>query len=173
MEGAPGVFPIESVLYTIEVKSTLSTTELRDAHAKAVRLAALEYQPGMFTVDGTPVAHEYKRLVSCIFAFDSDLSGAHKNEMERYDEIRGDEPPAITVFCVVGRGYWIWKWNENRWHRPQVFDDPLGEVVGFIAGVMNTYRELSASRFDPRLGMYLLPGRGEVKLRKADRASGI
>lgn len=165
MEGASGVFPIESVLYTIEVKSTLSAGELRDAHAKAARLAALEYQPGVFTAEGVPIAHPYKKFVSCLFAFDSDLSGEQKNEVERYNEIRGDDLPSITVLCVVGKGYWIWKWNENTWHCPKLFDDPFGEVIGFIAGVMNTYREISASRGDPRLGMYLLPGRGEVRRR--------
>lgn len=166
MEGASGIFPIESVLYTIEVKSKLTATELEAAHKNAARLAALEYRPGIHTENGIPLSHDYKKLVSCIFAFYSDLTGTRKSEVERYNEDRGEKPPAITVLCVVGKGYWIWKWNENRWHQPLVFDDAFGEVIGFIAGVMNTYRILSASRWDPRLGMYLLPGQGEVRSRK-------
>jgi hypothetical protein len=48
MGQATGVFPIESVLFSIEVKSVLTATELANAHKNAVRLDQFSYLTGTY-----------------------------------------------------------------------------------------------------------------------------
>lgn len=157
-EGTTGVFPVESVLYAIEIKSTLTASELKKAHENAKELESLQYRSGLYNESDVPQPHNFTKLIPCIFAFGSDLLGSGKSELDRYDEVRGSDDPAIKVFCVVGHGYWGWVNSNNRYKWGTFLQEqyPLAEVVGFIAGVLNTYRKVSASRLDPRLGYYLL-----------------
>ena len=151
-EGTSGLFPIESVLYSIEIKSKLTAQEIKDSHANAAELQKLNYQSGCYDALGQPLPHTFERLIPALFAFDTDLSCDGKNDIERYDEIRGSDQPALVVLCVVGRGYWYWKDDQwVAWKRDYEFT----EVVGFIAGVMNTYRRIASTRNQPRLGNYL------------------
>jgi hypothetical protein len=152
-ESATGIFPIESVLYAIEVKSKITTDEIRTSHRSATELMGFRYESGDYDEFGKATAHTLGRLISAVFAFDTDLTLEGKSEVQRYDEIRGSEYPAIPVICVVGRGYWYWFQNKwKTWERTYEFE----EVVGFIAGVMNTYRMIAATRKEPRLGRYLI-----------------
>lgn len=156
-EGSSGIFPVESVLYSIEIKSTLTSTELRKAHENASQLETLEYRSGKYNEADAPLPHTFVKLIPCVFAFDSDLSPSGKHELDRYDEIRGADELAIKVICVVGRGYWHWVPAAQEWGAFVMQDGyPLAEVVAFISGVLNTYRKVAASRFEPRLGHYLL-----------------
>ena len=153
LEKSTGIFPIESVLYAIEVKTKITTDEIRTSHRSATELMGFRYQSGDYDQFDKPTEHIVGKLISCVFAFDTDLTLEGKNEVERYDEIRGSEYPAIPVICVVGRGYWYWFQNKwKTWERTYEFE----EVVGFIAGVMNTYRMIAATRKEPRLGHYLI-----------------
>jgi hypothetical protein len=153
-DNSTGLFPIESVLFTVEVKSKLTADELGKAHQNAQRVAGFEYQTGQYDDYGNPINYPTKPCVSTLFAFDTDLSEDGKIETVRYDEIRGSKPPSIRVLCVVGRGYWLWR--NNQWHefnRTYQFE----EVVGFLAGMLNTYRRILAARGSPMLGRYLAP----------------
>ena len=152
LERVNGVFPIESVLYTIEVKSKITANEMKTSHESATELRGFTYQSGDYDESGKSTQHLVTRLISCVLAFDTDLVLDGKNDIERYDEIRGSADPAIRAICVVGKGYWYW--SEKRWKTwDRTYD--FEEVVGFIAGVMNTYRMVAATRKEPRLGRYL------------------
>jgi len=154
-EESTGIFPIEAVLYAIEVKSKMTAHEIKSSHKSATELIGFEYQSGDYDEFGKTTPHIVGKVISAILAFDTDLSLEGKNDIERYDEIRGPDFPAIQVVCVVGRGYWYWfhdKWK--TWDHTYEFE----EVVGFIAGVMNTYRGIAATRKKPRLGRYLIDG---------------
>ena len=101
---------------------------------------------------GKVTEHIVTKAVSAVLAFDTDLTVGGRNDAERYDDIRGSGDPAIRVICVVDRGYWYWFQNTwKTWEQTYEFE----EVVGFIAGVMNTYRMIAATRKEPRLGRYL------------------
>jgi len=152
LEGNTGVFPIESVLYTVEVKSTLNAAELKESHASASELLDFPYLPGVYDEFDKELHHEVKKVVSTILAFDTDLSPSGKTETQRYDELCKSEKPVIRAICVVGKGYW-W-WTPNGWKAWPISYD-LGEVVGFVAGVMNTYRKIAATRKEPRMGRYV------------------
>ena len=153
LEESKGIFPIESVLYAIEVKSKMTAHEMKTSHRSATELGGFEYQSGYYDEFDRAVNHSVGKVISAVFAFDTDLILEGKNDSERYDEIRGSKDPAIRAICVVGRGYWYWyKDRWKTWNRTYDF----AEVVGFIASVMNTYRRIAATRKEPRLGQYLI-----------------
>lgn len=152
-ESSAGIFPVESVVYTIEVKSRLTAPELSAAHTSAKELGGFDYAPGARTPEGVVAHHAVEKVISTIIAFDSDLTQGGKSEIDRYEEIRGEDEPALRALCVIDRGYWFWA--DEQWHYRQSRYS-LEEVVGFIAGVMNTYRRVSESRRQPDLGRYLV-----------------
>jgi len=151
-EGRTGLFPVESVLYTIEVKSILTKGELKSSHTGASELLDFNYISGKYDDDNEPIDHKIERVIPEILAFDSDLGAQGKEEVQRYDELRGQEEPAIRAICVVGRGHWYW--YKDAWRTwPRTY--PFEEVVGFVATIMNMYRKVAATRLEPRMGKYL------------------
>lgn len=158
LEGTTGVFPIESVIYAIEIKSRLTAAELRSSIDSARQLDSLQYMTGEYDTADTPIESISLRLIPAILAFNSDLSESGMTELERFKEIWGgstDEPPPIRMICVVGRGCWAWKPTlPNKW-RTWGGSYELEEVIRFIAAVMNSYKLIALSRKEPRLGRYL------------------
>jgi hypothetical protein len=89
LEGTTGVFPIESVLYTIEIKTLLTAGELKSSFDSASQLAFLRYLPGGYDVDCQPIESHTQAVIGNILAFESDLSGSDKTEIQRLKEIWG------------------------------------------------------------------------------------
>jgi hypothetical protein len=158
-EGVTGIFPIESVLFAIEVKKTLDAPELTTSIEKAIKLSQLRLLSGKHEDNDVPIVTYPWPPVSAILAFVSDLNLNGKTELERFitrlSLIQGysaDEPP-IQVICVVGRGCWYWKRTEWKcWPK----NYPLQEVMSFLATIMNSYKKIRETRWAPRLGEYLL-----------------
>ncbi len=141
-----GIFPVESVLYAIEVKTTLTRSGLQAAHDHARDLDGFEY-----VVDA---AGPVERVRSVIFALSTDLAAGGTSEIDRYKGIYGGEPPYLRALCVVDRGYWYddgQKWLCYK--LPRAFD----EVLAFLGGVTNSYKMVGRSRGDPKLGQYIIP----------------
>jgi hypothetical protein len=143
-----GVFPIEACIYAIEVKSTLTSTELDDTIRKCRQLWSL-----------TPMRQGDYRPRTALFAFGSDLTS--KGELERYLEKDGPPYPTSTpnpaclVMCVVGRSYSCWMPHKNACD-----DLPLrhefDEVVGFLSGVANSLILHTKHREGLPFGYYLM-----------------
>ena len=131
-----GLFPVEACAYAVEVKSTLTATEVKDAVGKGENTNRLKRSPSPGP-DGTVI---FGRGTVCgvLFAFDSDLTS--KTELERYAEIDPNwaTRPMFQVICVLGRGYWRFG-DKNVWHE-QIADPkaPYEELVGFLTGFTNT-----------------------------------
>ena len=90
--GELGFVPSESVKYNIEVKTTLTSAEVKSTIAK--------FQNVHNCID-------YKG-VNTLFAFSSDLTSKH--ELERYYESDKDsffQNPHIKVLMIVGKGYYF------------------------------------------------------------------
>ncbi|WP_287605344.1 DUF6602 domain-containing protein [Thiothrix sp.] len=150
-----GVFPIESVLYAIEVKTTLNATELRKAHESAKILQTkFGYLPGFKDQNGNHKHHSIERLRYVVFALNTDLSENGLSEAERYRRLYGDDSAYIRAICVAGKEYWYD--NGNFWLGFN-YEDEYDDVLCFIGGVTNTYRSLSESRGYPLLGNYIIP----------------
>ncbi len=140
-----GMFPIESALLTIEVKSMLNAHELKSSHDSAQELLAFKHV--------YPEDKPYTNVIPHLFAFDSDLVADGKTEIDRYTELLSGGDPVLRGICVVGRGFWFW--NEKNWHR---WDWPgdHAEVVAFLTSVINVVQGVAATRFRPDLRNYLV-----------------
>lgn len=151
-----GIFPIEAVLYAIEVKTTLTSSDLSRAHDAAAQLYKFRYLPGIQDVGGKDVHHSIERVRSVIFALNSDLSGNDLNEAQRYEKIYApkNDIPHLRAICVAGREYW---YDDNEHWIGCPVEMEFDEVLGFIGGVTNTYRNVARSRHYPGLGNYIVP----------------
>ncbi|MCX6669354.1 MAG: hypothetical protein NTV25_06055 [Methanothrix sp.] len=163
-----GIYPAETCIYAVEVKSKATAANLRDALEKAETLRRIAYVSGFLDPAGRPVQHELTPIVPAFFAFDSDLTETGKSELERYLELdrNGNINPFLRAICVVGRGYWYfhpetirdgtstyikgtwWYWESTSKH---------DEVISFLSGILNTIPRAIASRGRPALGEYLIP----------------
>lgn len=152
-----GLFPIESVLYTIEVKTKLSSKELKTAHASAKLINnSFEYLDGNFGKNNNTRQQSISKPRSVIFALNTDLKDNGLSEAERYMKIYSSDKPYLTAICVAGREYsyedrecWVSMRN------PKEYD----EILNLIAGITNTYRDVSQSRGYPLLGHYVATDR--------------
>ncbi|MFA1563236.1 MULTISPECIES: DUF6602 domain-containing protein [Aliivibrio] len=150
-----GIFPIESVLYTIEVKTTLNATELKVAHDSAGKLAKdFGYLPGLVDESGKEKHHTIEKIRSVIFALNSDLTGTGLTEAERYRNIYKDDIAHLRAICIVGREYWF---DDSNFWRGFKTENLYDETLAFIGGISNTYRSVADSRGQPKLGNYIVP----------------
>lgn len=151
-EGTTGLFPVEAVTATIEVKSVLNATELRSAIDAAKQLQEFMYTSGLrdrFT--GGVVNHPVERLASAVFALDTDLAPGGKSEFQRLHELGGTSA-ALRAICVVGRGYWFAVGND--WYEaPRKYE--FAEVVAFVASFSDSLPAIAATRHRPPLAEYL------------------
>lgn len=154
VDGNLGLFPIESVLYTIEVKTTLTPTGISSANESAKHIFDnFKYLQGKRDINGGLVNHQIIPPRAVIFALNSNLKNTNKTEAERYNKIC-HKNPYIHAICVANREYSYLK--QNNWvtmHNTENYD----EVLSFIAGVTNSYRLVSDSRGYPNLGHYVVP----------------
>jgi hypothetical protein len=154
---ANGVFPIEAVLYAIEVKTTLTRRDIQTAHENAKRLHSFSYMQGR-SLDGKSPLPPLQRARNVIFALRSDLTQNDKHEAERYKEIYGDGEIYVVAICVAGQEYWYRQ--KTAWINFRTVDE-FDDVLSFIAGVTNTYRLVAQSRGYPPLGNYIAPSNAE------------
>ncbi len=113
VDAVNGVVPVDSVLYTIEVKSTLDLDELRKTHDSAAELIRFAYVGGRQGPDGKLIVPE--TAISCLFAYRTNLTSG-EDEWRRYQALTGTDTPAIRAICVAGRGYWFWS-DRNGWEQ--------------------------------------------------------
>lgn len=155
-----GLFPVESVLYAIEVKTTLDSTGLAAAHVAADKLAKFGYLPGMKDASGQEKHHPIERVRSVIFSLGSDLSGENLNEAQRYKKIYGEGVAHIRAICVAGSSYW---YDNGEYWIGFEHNDEYDEVLAFIGAVTNKYRSVSESRHTPLLGNYVVPEASKLR----------
>ena len=157
-----GIFPIESCLTAIEIKSKVTTSELDDAISKVHKLRKLRplYSP---TDDGVP------HVEPILFGLTSDISG--KDELARYAERDADwgRMPAVQVMCIVGRGYWFFDQQNKWWAYIPPSEDHM-EVVEFLGHLINSVQAESLSRAMAHFGSYVIP-QERAKLVKVFRPS--
>ena len=130
-----GVFPIDSCVAAIEVKSTLTAAEIDDTIKKADALVKLKYSSGQFDSSGNPLSHKIGVVTRSLFAFQSDLS--KKNELERYGEKDHNYKtcPKIKAFCIMGKGVWCFDTNKKKWFHTKPTDDH-DEVITFLTSIV-------------------------------------
>ena len=152
-----GLFPAETCLYAIEVKSQASANELRKAIENAKSVRKMAFLAGYYDENFNPINHRLTGIVPAFFAFSSDLKEEGKTELDRYLQLdtNGRTNPVIPVICVTGRGYWYFNGRESSWYYWEPTPDH-GEIISFLGGVLNTIPDQIASRGHPRFGTYLI-----------------
>ncbi len=152
-----GIFPVESCLYSIEVKSQSTANNVKDAIKKAKKIRELYYLPGKYDDSFNPIIHSIQYVIPVYFAFGSDLKDDGKSEINRYKENDPEfcENPYLRAICVVGKGYWYYNSLKKKWvfHPPTEFYD---EVIDFLSGIINSIADVLVSRRYPRFGNYLM-----------------
>ncbi|MGR5480050.1 DUF6602 domain-containing protein [Vibrio chagasii] len=153
-----GIFPVEAVLYTIEVKTTLTKQDLRVAHESAKYLSSFSYLPGLENPDGSEQHHRIEKVKSIVFALNTTLTGNRLTEADRYKSIyHPDDFPYLVSICVAGDSYWF---NDGRYWVYQKGEAQYDEVLSMIGGVSNTYKSVALSRNSPKLGKYIISEQG-------------
>ncbi|QGH30804.1 DUF6602 domain-containing protein [Kluyvera intermedia] len=150
-----GLFPIESVLYTIEVKTTLNSKELTTAHesAKTIR-QDFSYRPGLKDINNNELNHSIEKAISVVFALKSDLKKDGISEAERYKKVFKENNRFISAICVADREYC---YEDRGYWRSTRDTGDYDEILLFISGISNTYKRISNSRMQPLLGHYIAP----------------
>jgi len=137
----PKVVPLDACIYAIEVKTRLTATAVSDALDKADRIAGMSYVSELMA-HGRP----HSRVVTALFAFDSDLTGPGADEVQRVTDRRGGvrhpeiariegewftiDAPALKVLCVVGRCY---AWHDvARTADERVVRDSAGRPADYM-----------------------------------------
>ncbi|BBP67898.1 hypothetical protein PHLH5_54390 [Pseudomonas sp. Cab53] len=146
-----GLYPVECVRYVFEVKSTLSSREIRDANKKFRSVSNLLSFPRR-EIDGSVKGGALPATV--LLAFNSDITSS---EIDRYKRHTQDESPPCTVLCVLGKGYWYYDFASRDWYGLEANSDfpPFVEFGMFITGLMNTLssEETAIRPFNP--GIYI------------------
>ena len=155
-EAGFGLYPIESCLHAIEVKSRATAPELKDALEKGRRLRSLAYTSGLHDPTGAAQSHSIINVIPAFFAFDSDLANGGKSELARYQELddKALTDPAIRVLCIVGRGYWCVT-ADGKWHDFPATAE-FQEVLTYLSGTVNSLPGIISSRGFPQIGNYLV-----------------
>jgi hypothetical protein len=145
-----GVFPLESCLYSIEVKSILSSSTLKDSIEKAKKLDSLIPLPG----NARSIS---LKVCPVLFAFKSDLRSNAELDRHIEQDKNLNTKPFLSAFCVVGSGYWYHNSQTNSWYFCEPTDD-YDEVISFLGGVANSIPGfISAKEIDrPAFGNYLI-----------------
>jgi len=148
-----GFFPIESVLYTIEVKTTLDHAGLVSSHNSAKNInKSFNYLPGKIDANGRRNEHPVIDPISVIFALNSNLQATGMSEARRYLDMHKNDYSYLKAICVAGREYSYE--SKGGWTSLRNAED-YDEVLNLIAGITNTYRKISQSRGFPLLGHYV------------------
>lgn len=68
-----GMYPAETCIYAIEVKSKATAANIRDAIEKGRTLRNLKYSTGLFDPFGRGIPHQVTPVIPAFFAFGTDL----------------------------------------------------------------------------------------------------
>ncbi len=147
-----GIIPIEAVLSTIEVKSSLNKTELNASVNNARSIKRL--RPHFYEMNGE---NNQKNSTACyLFAFNSDLSKS--SELDRLkktvEELNVSENQEINIpisgLCVAKKKYFTYCKTispDINFAEHHYIEDREEEIVlDFIINLINTTNALSAQR---------------------------
>lgn len=115
-----GVFPVESVLYAIEVKTTVNNEEISDAIEKAEAI------------------HQLGGNVRCVlFGFKSNVT-TPESDLSRFTSSQPESQDVhLGIYCCVGNGYCYFDYGVRKWQVKTPIDK-RAEVIGFLIGLINT-----------------------------------
>lgn len=147
-----GVVPVEAALATIEVKSTLTASTLKDTIRKGISVKMLAFQPSAFK-NSNP-----HNIPSYLFAFHSDLK--KKTELDRL--LEGIEKHGITYdppfkapiggICVADKAFLYFEQDSSKsqplkdmWHEYNK-SGQFDEILQFISSILDSCYAIKQER---------------------------
>jgi len=151
-----GTFPLDCCLATVEIKSKLTSTELKKTIKNASIMQKLKYSS--YRLDNKTKRLSTAVVTRTLFAFESDLS--QKNEFERYQESDSgwQKCPVIKSFCVIDRGMWVFNTPKQNWYFMEATDEHE-EVICFLVNMVEHLESVFDSRGTPRISNYVKTGK--------------
>ena len=154
-----GLFPIESVLNTIEVKSEFNFTNVKEAFKKFNQLdKELIITAGFHDEKDDVVPTYFIKPHYSLFTFDTRLKNySPKKILEIYSKIdkNWEHNPLIANICIANKG---WLCNTSKGWIHKSFDEVNiinEEIIGFLSTLVNDLPRIEFSRGNPRIGYYL------------------
>lgn len=162
-----GVFPIESVLACVEVKSKFTSNGLKTAYQ---RFATIEKKliitSGVHDENNHPMAHVYQKHKYAFFAFSAESDSYTPNTiLDVYKRIdpNWDKNPLIQSICLAGRG-WLcftsYGWIHMSYDRKNKVNE---EIIGFLCTLIHDLPKVEVGRGVPRIGYYLTDTSNSMK----------
>lgn len=154
-----GMFPIESVMKCIEVKSVINKRNLKDAFDKFKYLdQTLTMTPGFHGSDEMPLSHIFTKPKFDFFAFRRE-SNKYTPEyiLNLYKEIDPDweENPLMTSICVANSG-WVCSTIRGWYHMAYNSKSKINEeIIGYLCTLLHDLDKAEENRGSPRIGYYL------------------
>ena len=141
-----GLFPVETCLYALEIKSTLKSEDIKTTIRKFRSVHDLATLPG-----GGIVENAYFP-VTALFAFSSKVNEA-KMLAKLADANKEASAAVVQIVCIVGQGYWRWA-NGAWWQFPPTVDHQ--EVLDFLGGTLNTAYSAQFALAGAKIGQYII-----------------
>lgn len=153
-----GLYPIESVLETIEVKSDFNVKNIRDAYDKfQIIHKDLIVTAGFH--DGNEILSTYfVKPNYTLFSFGYKSKNYSPGKvLEKYSKVDPNcfSSPLIGNICIAGHG-WLCFTSQGWMHAS--YDSETGfneEIIGFLSALANGLPDMEQSRGNPRIGYYL------------------
>lgn len=154
-----GIFPIESVIARIEVKSTLDGKNLRDA-LKGCR----EFKKLRMNLKSYQYKHKADRppndTFQAIFAFESKIKNEYKILTKVLSGMGAGEEPPLDCLCVVGKAMLSWgnkrDTEDKRWLVCCREKEEPDEILAFLALLLDKLPSLRQQRKEAIFGKYIL-----------------
>lgn len=154
------VYPIESVLKCIEVKSILNKQNLELTYSKCKYLEDnLTLTSGYFDDFDIPLPHIFTRHKYEIFAYGCNIKSNFKDYfLKIYKKIDPlwDVDPLITSVCVAGKGWFAFTRSGWVYLSNNATNNNNQEVVGYLCATVHGLERIALSRGYPRIGQYLM-----------------
>lgn len=153
-----GLFPVESVLEAIEVKSDFNLRNLKDGFAKFLDLdRKLLYTAAIH--DGNEFLSSYFiKSHYGLFFFDYRRKiYSPEKILEIYSKVDPNcfDSPLIGNICIAGKG-WLCFTNQGWMHKSYNKDSGINEeIIGYLSTLTNGLPSMEQSRGNPRIGYYL------------------
>jgi uncharacterized protein DUF6602 len=136
--GGAGVFPIDTVLYTLEIKSNLTLAGLKRSHENARKVLSMGMLLGQV---------QASLPIPGLIAFKSSLPNGGRDVIDRYRKIvrKGpDEIFGLRMICIAGAGYWFFDrahrfapdWTEGELSLQRT---PGMELLDLVSSIINGY----------------------------------
>ena len=146
-----GVIPCESTLATIEIKSTLTSKELKQSVVNARSVKALRpqyYEPN-------PTTKEKSSILCCVFAFKSGRKPENESKtIQKYMRSENKDNPnqivhiPVSASCIANNAFTYCAWHDKEDPSKQRFDlvkkRPLATFLSFLSD-STTYQRAQRS----------------------------